>query len=776
LKRGNTPLLIFILVLFGLCLWVVWPANGLFGRNQFTLGLDLKGGSYLVYQADLSKKDPSQTDDQAMNGVIQKIERRVNAYGVTEPIIQRQGNDRIVVQLPGVKNINEAIKLIGQTAQLDFREEQFDQDGKAVLDENGKPVWVKAVAKGSDGNEKELTGQYLKPNAQVILEPQTNKPEVAFEWNSEGAILFEQITQRNLQKPLGIFLDNQLISAPTVQAVIKDKGVITGLSLDEANTLAIQLNSGSLDVPLTVVQQMDVDSTLGADSLKKSLLAGEIGLACVILFMLIYYRVPGLVASIALCIYGALVMAIFKLIPVTLTLPGIAGFIISIGMAVDANILIFERTKEELRAGRTLGAAVEEGFKRAWPSIRDSNISTFITCIVLYWFGNTFGAFMVKGFALTLFIGVAVSMFSAIMVTRVFLRALVGSKMITGLAAYGVSIPAADTRQVSASTVGMSKQSVPSKNPGTIDFVRRRMWYFLLSAIIIIPGIIALAVFGLKPGVDFKSGTAMTLHFSTTVEQGQLRQALADQGYTEIIIQRTAEGDYLLRTEPISVDQREKLTSGLEKSLGSQVTVRDYYSVSPIVAGETARNAVIAVIAAAIGILLYISWAFRKMPSPLRWGICAVIALIHDVLLLIGVFAFLGWIAGVEVDAMFITGMLTVVGYSVHDTIVVFDRIRENVRRGVSRDFSVTVNYSILETLTRSINTALTVMFVAVALFLFGGVTIHYFILVLLIGIITGTYSSIFNASQLLVVWETHKWGSLFSPRKRAEITAQVTT
>jgi SecD/SecF fusion protein len=771
LKRGNTTLLILILLLFACCLWEIWPNQGLFERHNFTLGLDLKGGSYLVYQADLTKKDPSQTDDEALQGVVKTIERRVNAYGVTEPIIQTQGTDRIIVQLPGVKDINEAIKLIGETAQLDFREEKLDANGQPVLDENGNPEWVMAMAKGSDGQDKELTGQYLKPNSQVVLEPQTNKPEVAFEWNSEGAILFGEITQRNLQKPLGIFLDNQLISAPTVQSVIKDKGVITGLSLENAKNLSIQLNSGSLSLPLTVIQQMDVDSTLGADSLNKSLLAGEIGLAAVILFMLVYYRMPGLVASIALAIYGAIVLAVFKLIPVTLTLPGIAGFIISIGMAVDANVLIFERTKEELRAGRTLGAAVEEGFKRAWPSIRDSNISTFITCIVLYWFGS-YGAFMVKGFALTLFIGVAVSMFSAIMVTRVFLRALMGSGMVKSLAAYGVSKPSS----VSASnaTGVVKSQAAPIKRHAVPDFVRRRLWYFLLSAVIIIPGVISLAVFHLKPGVDFQSGTSMTLQFSQPVEQGQLRQVLTDQGYTDAVVQHASGGDFLVRTTTMSADQRATLVSAIEDSLGTQVTVSDFYTVSPLIAGETARNAVIAVIVAAIGILLYITWAFRKMPSPFRWGVCAVAALIHDVLLLLGVFSIMGRLAGVEVDSLFITGMLTVVGYSVHDTIVVFDRIRENVRRGISRDFSTVVNSSILETLSRSINTAMTVLFVAVALFLFGGVTIHYFILVLLIGILTGTYSSIFNASQLLVVWDTGKWGTLFTKQKK-QIEAPAT-
>jgi SecD/SecF fusion protein len=760
LRKGNAYLLIFILVLFCFALWSTLPLDGeRFGRKGFQLGLDLRGGSHLVYEADLTKKDPTQTDAEVMDGILQKIERRANAYGVTEPIIQREGSDRILVQLPGIKNVDEAIKLIGQTAQLDFREEKLGESGKPVLDEKGNPEFVIAKGSGEDGKERELTGKYFKPNAKVVLEPQTNKPEVSFEWNPDGAIIFEQVTKRNLQKPLGIFLDNQLISAPTVQAVIKDKGVITGLSLEEARSLTIQLNSGALDVPLTVVQRMDVDATLGADSLKKSLLAGGIGLAMVVLFMLIYYRVPGVVAICALCVYGALSLAIFKLIPITLTLPAIAGFIISIGMAVDANVLVFERMKEELRAGRTLGAAVEDGFRRAWPSIRDSNISTFITCIILYWFGGTFGAFMVKGFAITLFLGVAVSMFSAIIVTRTFLRLLVGSKLVTSLSAYGVSSMPASAKQL------INKEATPSKSSSEIDFVGKRYWFFLISAVIIIPGIISLGIFKLRPGVDFSSGTAMTLHFSEQVEQGQLRQTLTDMGYSEALIQHTGAGDYLVRIKEIGSEEKTKLIDNMGKTLGSEITVNDFYAVSPLVAGETARNAIIAVIAAAVGILLYITYAFRKMPKSLRWGTCAIIALIHDVLLVLGSFSFLGWVLGVEVDAMFITAMLTVVGYSVHDTIVVFDRIRENMTKGVSKDFEVTVNSSILETLSRSINTALTVIFVLTALFLIGGTTIHYFILALLIGVITGTYSSICNASQILVVWEKGKYAAHLSAR-----------
>lgn len=423
MKTSYYWLLLFILALFGFSLWAVLPLDSdRLGRQGLTLGLDLKGGAYLVYEADLSKKDPSQTIDDVMTSVLGKIERRANAFGVKEPIIQRQGENRILVQLPGEKNVDEAKKLIGQVALLEFREVVYDAQGQPQMNEDGTDYqWIPAVATGSDGKEKALTGNYLRPNSKVVLKQGTNEPEVAFEWNDEGAVLFEQVTKRNLQRPLGIFLDNEAISAPTVQAVIKSSGVITGVELKEAQNLAIQLNSGSLDVPLTVIQEQTVDATLGSDSLKKSVVAGIIGLILVVLFMILYYRMSGVVATAALIIYGVVLIAIFKLVPVTITLAGVAAGMVSIGMAVDANILIFERMKEELRAGRTLAAAVDAGFNRAWLAIRDSNVTTFIACIVLFWFGDTFGAFLVKGFALTLFIGVSLSMFTAITVSRVFL-------------------------------------------------------------------------------------------------------------------------------------------------------------------------------------------------------------------------------------------------------------------------------------------------------------------------------------------------------------------
>ncbi len=411
--------------MFSLALWAIVPQAGgvhlkvgswSFNRQGFPLGLDLAGGVNLLLQADMSKVAASDRAN-ALQGVILVIQRRINALGVSQPLIQAQGSSHVIVELPGVKDVNQAVSLIGQTAQLDFRE--------LVTDKNSKSQWVPAQATGSNGKQLDLTGQYFQ-HASVAFDPTTGAPMITFQFNSEGANLFQQITKRNLGKPLGIFLDNQLISAPVVQAVISSSGEITGtFTLAQAQNLAIELNAGALPVPVKVVDQQDVSATLGSNSLSMSLVAGALGFLVVVLFMIVYYRLPGVVASAALVIYATLTLAEFSLIPVTLTLEGIAGFILSIGMAVDANILIFERMKEEMRAGKTLGASIDAGFSRAWSSIRDSNISTLITCGILFWFGSTFGTSLVMGFAFTLALGVITSMFSAVTITRTFLRMLV---------------------------------------------------------------------------------------------------------------------------------------------------------------------------------------------------------------------------------------------------------------------------------------------------------------------------------------------------------------
>jgi preprotein translocase subunit SecF len=295
-----------------------------------------------------------------------------------------------------------------------------------------------------------------------------------------------------------------------------------------------------------------------------------------------------------------------------------------------------------------------------------------------------------------------------------------------------------------------------------IDLVGKRNWFFLISAIVIIPGIISLAVFGLKPGVDFSSGTAITLHFDKAVELAQVRQQLTTLGYDQAVVQPAGEGDFFVRLPEMSSEQTTNLKDSLQAGLDTTITISSLYTVSPIVAAGTVRNTFIAVIVASLGILLYISWAFRKMPNPIRWGTCAIIALMHDLVVVIAVFSILGWAAGVEVDALFVTGVLAVVGVSVNNIVVVFDRIRENNKRGVSRDFAVVANYGIVESLGRSLNTGLATLFVIVALYLLGGATTHTLVLALLIGIATGIYSSLCIAGQLLVVWEKG-----LAPRKK---------
>lgn len=287
-----------------------------------------------------------------------------------------------------------------------------------------------------------------------------------------------------------------------------------------------------------------------------------------------------------------------------------------------------------------------------------------------------------------------------------------------------------------------------------IDIVSKRNWFFLISLLLLVPGIISMLVFGFNLGIDFSSGTVMTLRFDPAIDQSGLRQQMTELGYPDATIQKTSEGDYLVRTRDIDSDQKLALLDGLKTGLKTEVTVRDFATVSPMVATEVGRNAFIAVGVAAIFMLLYIAFAFRKMPHPFKWGFSAVIALLHDVLIVLGIFSILGWVAGYQVDSMFIVAMLTIVGFAINNTCVVYDRIRENVRKGISKDFEVTVNSSILETIARCINTSLTVMFTGLAIYLFGGVTIQQFILTLLVGVFIGLYDSIFVAGPLLVLWE----------------------
>jgi len=419
-----------------------------FPEKPYVLGLDLQGGVSLVYQADLS-----QTADKtaSMAGLRDVIERRVNMFGVSEPVVEVQGQDRLSVELPGVTNVEQAIQMIGQTPYLEFDEERAQTETQQILDKI-KEV-QDAQAKGQDISKitdwqtalqnpyfkpTELTGKYLT-KATVVFDQTTYKPQIQLKFDSDGAKIFADVTGRNINKPLAIYLDgfsiidtsgdgkidNQDLYAPKVQNKITGgDAVITGdMSNATATSIASRLNSGALPVKIGApISQQTVGPTLGSVSLQKSLVAALYGLLAVVIFMVVFYRFPGLLASIALVIYVAITLAIFKLIPVTMSLSGIGGFILSIGMAVDANILIFARMKEEIKAGRGLAGAIDEGFKRAWPSIRDSNFNSLIVCAILFFMATSF----IKGFAFTLALGILVSLFSAIFITRIFLMVFVG--------------------------------------------------------------------------------------------------------------------------------------------------------------------------------------------------------------------------------------------------------------------------------------------------------------------------------------------------------------
>ncbi len=392
--------------------------------QPYRLGLDLKGGTHLLYRADFTNFQGGSKSD-AMAGLRDVIERRVNLFGVTEPLVQVEqagGEERLIVELAGVRDIKEAIRLIGETPFLEFKE---------IRDASSTATILEAQKSGNLLTEDpyftstELTGRFLK-RATLQFDPTTNEPIIGVEFNDEGGKLFEQLTEKNIGRPLGIYLDGAAISLPNVREKISG-GIaqITGkFTLIEARELVGRLNSGALPVPITLVNQETIDAFLGIKSLERSLHAALIGFALVAFFMIIWYRVPGLIAVVALLIYATLVLSLFKLIPVTITAAGIAGFVLSVGMAVDANILIFERMKEELRSGKELKTAMSEGFLRAWTSIRDSNISSLITAVILYWLGTS----VVRGFALTLGIGILVSMLSAILISRTFLLAIVSDR------------------------------------------------------------------------------------------------------------------------------------------------------------------------------------------------------------------------------------------------------------------------------------------------------------------------------------------------------------
>ncbi len=807
--RSPTTTLVFlgILAVSVFCLFAVWPSAptrylpgdfwpegrgisiGDYERKTMRLGLDLQGGAHLVLQA-VPPPDFEGDLTESLEVAKEVIERRVDAFGVVEPEIQIASGNRLDVQVPGM-SLPDAERLIGRTATLSYR----------IFNDESQLVAASGII---DGVEIAMTGQHLKSN--TYPERRGTTYAVNFETTGVGNELMRQITTRALQHPIGdprrrllVYLDTELISDAVVQGVIEDQGTITGLdSFTEANDLSRQLNAGALPVPLRTIQAHEVSASLGDDSVKASVNAAEIGLLAVLAFMILYYRLPGVLAAFALIVYALITLTVFKMWPVTLTLSGIAAFILSVGMAVDANILIFERMKEELRRGRPLATAIETGFRRAWPSIRDSNVATFITCAILFWFGDQFGASFVRGFAITLAIGVAVSMFSAIVVTRTFLRLFVGTRIARSRWLFNAE-PLSSQPEAAD---GEDEAAPTTPRPTFIAFAQRRWVTLGLSLIVFIAAAVTLLVPPpLKAGIEFTGGSTFTLQFAQeqpaaetdgegasageeaeppapepvrVVEPEELREALARLGHEEARVQGAGFNTYLVRTielqgappleageGPVPPGEIDDILAALEEEFGP-VQRLDFATVSGTVSTEIARDATLAVVAAAVAILIYVAFAFRRQRAAWRYGLCAVIALVHDSVIVLGLFSLLAKVAGTEVDTAFIVAILTVIGFSVHDTIVVFDRVREVTSRDTLVPFSEAVNVSLTETLVRSINTSFVTVLTIIAMFLIGGVTIQNFLLVLLVGVIAGTYSSIFVAAQVLVAWDNHDIGRFF--------------
>ena len=740
------------------------------------LGLDLKGGVRVVLEAN-TKKMPAGKEFTAdtLDSVVKTIRDRVDARGISEPVIQKKPPMQIIVELPGVKDPEEAISYLKATASLEFyhlkdvvtelyplqkyrmniikdpktgREKSYEfvePSGEAVTSQ--KDIMKKIIG----DKPPVMTGADLLPECRATIGP-SQQIEVQFKCNNEGTVKFRNFTRKHVGQILAIVFDGKIISAPFIKdAIVRGEGNISGgfNSLEEATSLANLLNAGALPVPLNIVQKQTVEPTLGEEYVQKSKVAGIVGLALVLLFMLIYYRLPGLVANVALCFYSLFVFAILILFGATLTLPGLAGFILSVGMAVDANVLIFERLKEELREGKLLRTAIEDGFKRARTAIIDSNACTLITCLILYIYGSG----PVKGFALTLAIGVLTSLFTAITVTRTILHLLVNFDWALNEKLYGLG------------------QSWVSRLGFVPDVVGKRNYYFAFSGILLILGISFWAAGGLHRGIEFTGGSSLQIQFQERIPQlaTKLNAVLDEAGLKGGQVQISEGNTAFVRTKELK--NSEELENLIRERVG-EFKRQEFSSVGATISKELTHKAGLAIVYAAVLIMLYLAFRFQiggGFMSGIKYGVCAIVASCHDAIIITGMFALAGKLLGWQIDSLFITALLTIIGFSTHDTIVVFDRIRENLgptRRVAGNTFENVANKSILQTFSRSVNTSFTVLLTVAALIIFGGAVIRHFNWALFIGIIIGTYSSIFNAAQLVVVWESRSRGRTISARR----------
>jgi SecD/SecF fusion protein len=675
-----------VLVLIAIAVVVFLSVAPLTGMN---LGLDLQGGAQVVLQAIPEEGASVSTDD--MSKLTEVMRRRVDEFGVSEPIIQREGNDRLIIELAGVDNPDKAIDLIGKTFKLEFK----DPHGIVIL-----------------------TGADLKDaKAHINNSGSANeRNQVSLTFTSHGADLFRSATTTFIGQQIGIYLDGKMLSNPKVNSVIPNgEASISGgfATFEEAAELAAMLRGGSLPVEIQVLSKRTIGPTLGQDSLEKSLQAILIGMIVLIAFMLLYYRLPGSWACVSLVVYALLLMWILYLFKATLTLTSIAGFILSVGMAVDSNIIIYERIKEELYSGKSLKASIEAGFKRAFNTIIDSHLTTLIAAVVLYYLGTG----SIRGFALTLSIGLIASLFTAITFTRFMLR-------------WTSDIPLLAKK----SFFGMGKGLRVFK----VDYIGMQKIWYIVALVVIIPGMVLLVKDGLNLGIDFTGGTIMQVQYEQPVALEDVRKIVS--GFVEQTpsIQESENYQFQIRTEVLTQEQSTELVAALGERGELNVLRNDL--IGPVIGAELLRNAQLALIIAGLLMLAYITIRFQ-----FNFAVAAVLTLVHDVLVMLSVFAILQ----IEVDSAFVAALLTVVGYSINNVIVVFDRIRENVTYGQMSAKDL-VNASINQTFTRSVNTVLAVMFLLFSLLIFGGDTTKIFILALIIGITAGFYSSLCLAGNFL--------------------------
>lgn len=694
--------------IFGLL--VILAAVVLFGyfgytsMNDIKLGLDLAGGVSITYQA----ADENPTAEQ-MSDTIYKLQQRVQNYSMEAEVYQ-EGSDRINVDIPGVSDANTILKDLGKPGSLIFTDEEFN-----VLMTGDMVASAKA-------------GMYEQNGA--------NQYVVQLTLTDEGSKTFAEITEANINKRIAIVYDNAVVSAPTVQAAITGgQCEITGMeSFEAAENLASTIRIGSLSLELQELRSNVVGAKLGQEAISTSLKAGAIGFAVVVLFMLAAYLIPGLAASIALALYVGVIIILLSAFEITLTLPGIAGIILSIGMAVDANVIIFTRIKEEIGQGKTVKLAIKGGFNKALSAIIDGNVTTLIAAFVLYWRGSG----TVKGFAQTLALGIILSMFTALVVTKAALNAL-----------YAVGFQ-------DAKFYGMKKEKA------SVDFLKKKTLCFGISLVMIAAGFVFMGVNKgsvgtvLNYSLDFMGGTSTNVTFNEDMSLEEIssrvvpvvEQITGDAGTQTQKVAGTNE--VIIKTRTLTVEERQAMNEALAEQFGVEEESITAESISAAVSTEMKKDAIVAVIIATICMLLYIWFRF----SDVKFAASAVLALLHDVLVVLTFYAVFRW----SVGSTFIACMLTIVGYSINATIVIFDRIRENIKETGNRaELRDVVNSSITQTLTRSINTSLTTFIMIFVLFILGVSSIREFALPLMVGIICGTYSSVCVTGALWYVMTLYK-------------------